>query len=123
MTTMVYSTSSSPPSRGGTRNALYHNQGGGMFAKVGSGPMLDLPSGAEGRGCAWGDYDNDGYLDLVITYANGRNGLFHNNGDGTFTQILSGLPVDEAARASRATRRAGLITTTMDFLISYYCRQ
>ena len=82
-------------SRGGVPNSLYHNQGGGVFAKVASGPMLPLPSGAEGFGCAWGDYDNDGYLDLIITYANGKNGLFHNNGDGTFSQVLSGPPVED----------------------------
>ena len=33
---------------------------------------------------AWADYDNDGHLDLVIT-AYGQNVLYHNNGDGTFT--------------------------------------
>ena len=47
--------------------------------------MLSLPGG----GCAWGDYDNDGYLDLFVSTYQGQNGLFHNNGDGTFTQILS----------------------------------
>jgi hypothetical protein len=82
-------------SRGSVPNRLYHNQGGGVFTNVASDPMLPLPPGASGRGCAWGDYDNDGYLDLLITYADGKNGLLHNNGDGTFTQIVSGPPVED----------------------------
>jgi hypothetical protein len=36
-------------------------------------------------GLAWGDYDNDGYPDLYVTDPNGRNTLYHNEGDGTFT--------------------------------------
>jgi tetratricopeptide (TPR) repeat protein len=36
-------------------------------------------------GVGWGDYDNDGWLDLVVT-AYGENALYHNNGDGTFTE-------------------------------------
>jgi len=52
---------------------------------------------------AWGDYDNDGWLDLFFTGAywdttNTPNGLLHNNRDGTFTQILNGSPVWDAGR-------------------------
>ena len=36
-------------------------------------------------GQAWGDYDNDGWLDLYVTDTEGPNGLFRNNGDGTFS--------------------------------------
>ena len=46
-------------------------------------------------GCAWGDYDNDGFIDLFVTTYNGCvspgvNYLYHNNGDGSFTRVLSG---------------------------------
>jgi hypothetical protein len=81
--------------RGGTRNRLYHNNGDGWFTNVNSGPMLVPPAGGSSTGCAWGDYDNDGYLDLFVTSYLGRNGLFHNNGDGTFTQVLAGDPVND----------------------------
>jgi hypothetical protein len=57
--------------------------------------MLSAPAGGESRGCAWGDFDNDGYLDLFVTNGGGQNGLFHNNGDGTFSRILSGAPVTD----------------------------
>jgi hypothetical protein len=40
-------------------------------------------------GVAVGDYDNDGYEDLFICSA-GRNALYHNNGNGTFTDVTAG---------------------------------
>jgi hypothetical protein len=67
----------SPPSR------LYHNDGDGTFTEVkGSG----LDHTGWGMGACVGDYDNDGYDDLYVTYY-GRNVLYHNNGDGTFTDV------------------------------------
>ncbi|MCI0540586.1 MAG: CRTAC1 family protein [Verrucomicrobiales bacterium] len=77
-------------------NRLFHNNGDGTFTKVTSGPMLSHPAGASSITCAWGDYDNDGYLDLFVSNRNAGNQLFHNSGNGTFTQILSGWPVDDS---------------------------
>jgi hypothetical protein len=51
----------------GTTNLLYHNQGGASFAEVGVATLTADPEGS--FGCAWGDYDNDGYQDLYV--ANG----------------------------------------------------
>jgi hypothetical protein len=79
---------------GSTPNRLYHNDGAGAFTKVTSGPMLAHAPGIASFGCVWGDYDNDGYLDLFVSNYNGGNQLFHNNGDGTFTEIVSG-PTNE----------------------------
>jgi hypothetical protein len=59
--------------------------------------MSQRPPGTSSGGCAWGDYDNDGYLDLVILSPGGNNRLFHNNADGTFTEITSVLPLMMAA--------------------------
>jgi len=67
---------------------LYRNVGDGHFEKVKGFPQLRI----RGMAAAWGDYDNDGYLDLVVTSFE-RVYLFHNNHDGTFTDV---------------TRRAGL---------------
>ncbi len=39
-----------------------------------------------GQGCCVGDYDNDGYEDLFVSYF-GKNRLYHNNGNGTFTEV------------------------------------
>jgi hypothetical protein len=68
-------------------NRLYRNNGDGTFTRVTSGPMLIIPSGQAASGASWGDFDNDGYLDLFITYQGGTNILFHNNGDGTFSPV------------------------------------
>ena len=67
----------------GINDFLYHNNGNGTFTKITSGPeVTDIDWGS---GCSWGDYDNDGYLDLYVTNNNTPNRLYHNNGNGTFT--------------------------------------
>ncbi len=65
---------------------LYHNNHDGTFSDVTSRAGLARPGWAQG-GCV-GDYDNDGSLDLLVTYW-GQNVLYHNNGDGTFTDVTA----------------------------------
>lgn len=69
-------------------NFLYHNNRDGTFTKITSGPVVT--DGGSSFGAAWGDYDNDGHLDLFVANLNQRNFLYHNNGDGTFTRMTSG---------------------------------
>jgi hypothetical protein len=85
----------------GVRNRLYHNNGNGGFTNVTSGPMLLLPSGVTSYGCGWGDFDNDGYLDLYVVNYGGNNALFHNNGNGTFTRVLAGAAESRVRGKSR----------------------
>ena len=69
------------------RSALYHNNGDGTFTDV----TLKSGVGGEGhygQGVAVGDYDNDGYPDLYVTGYQ-RAILYHNNGDGTFTDVTA----------------------------------
>jgi hypothetical protein len=69
------------------KNALYRNNGDGTFvdvtdkAGVACGQMGDF-----GMGAAAADYDGDGWQDLYVTNY-GANVLFHNNGNGTFTNV------------------------------------
>src|SRR5690348_16637386 len=64
---------------------LYHNNHDGTFTDVTHKAGFDTVE-MYGMGVAVGDYDNDGYDDLFVT-AYGQNHLFHNNGNGTFTDV------------------------------------
>ena len=67
------------------KNALYRNNRDGTFTDVTD--KAGVAGGAEfGMGCAIADYDNDGYQDILVT-AYGRCTLYHNNGNGTFTDV------------------------------------
>ena len=71
-------------------NHLYRNQGDGTFADVGSAAgvaSLNDDSGTS-MDCVWGDYDNDGWLDLFVVKW-GRDRLLRNNCNGTFTDVSS----------------------------------
>jgi hypothetical protein len=73
------------------KNALYRNNRDGTFTDVTD--KAGVAGGTEfGMGCAIADYDNDGYPDILVT-AYGRCTLYHNNGNGTFTNVTekSGL--------------------------------
>ena len=67
---------------------------GPVFGEIGAG----LP-GVFGSSVAWGDYDNDGYLDVLLTGTTNGNfssagisRVYRNNGNGTFTDLNAGLP-------------------------------
>jgi len=71
-------------------NHLYKNNRNGAFTDVTE--KAGLVRHGWGQGVCVGDYDNDGNLDLFVTYY-GKNVLYHNNGNGTFTDVTreSGL--------------------------------
>jgi hypothetical protein len=78
------------------RNALYRNLGNGKFEDVAAKAGVDrIPF--YGMGVAAGDYDNDGYPDLYIT-GYPASALFHNNGDGTFTDVTERAGVANAGK-------------------------
>ena len=68
-------------------SALYHNNGDGTFTDVTEKAGVG-GEGHYGQGVAVGDYDNDGYPDLYVT-GYGRAILYHNNGNGTFTDVTA----------------------------------
>ena len=68
-------------------NILYRNKGDGTFVDATVEAGLQQNHGY-GMGCLAADYDNDGDADLYLT-SFGRNQLYRNNGDGTFTDVTS----------------------------------
>jgi hypothetical protein len=103
----------------GSSNRLYHNNRDGTFS--------DVTEKAGLFDCGWacgvciGDYDNDGFDDLFLTYY-GQNRLYRNNGDGTFTDVTekAGLRYPSTRFGSGATffdyNRDGLL----DLFVSNY---
>jgi len=79
---------------GSLGNTLYRNNGDGTFTDVTA--EAGLVTTANTWAAVWGDYDNDGFLDLFVTCAGASalgtgnaNLLYHNNGDGTFTNVAA----------------------------------
>src|SRR5579863_3381177 len=72
-----------PPGKGPTSHLL-HNNRDGSFTDVTE--KAGLAHQGWGQGVCVGDYDNDGFEDLFLTYW-GHNVLYHNNGNGTFTDV------------------------------------
>jgi len=84
-------------------NLLFRNNGDGTFEEVGQQAGIDNNRAA--WAVSWLDYDHDGYLDvyvanmLVLDGRSGENLLYHNNGDGTFTDVaaLAGVAGDSSS--------------------------
>jgi enediyne biosynthesis protein E4 len=74
------------PQGGEPTNHLYRNNRNGTFTDVTE--KAGLLRHGWGQGVCVGDYDNDGNLDLFVTYY-GKNVLYRNNGNGTFTDVTS----------------------------------
>lgn len=83
---------------GAWQNFLYHNNGDGTFTLVtGQPPVTDTYRSRVG---AWGDYDNDGDLDLYVTNeANQPKQLYRNDGGGVFTSVAAGTIVTDISEA------------------------
>ena len=73
-------------------NRLYRQNKDGTFTDVTVDAGLSNAPNTYGMGVASGDYDNDGYPDLYVT-GYGGNTLYHNNGNGTFTDVTAAAGV------------------------------
>ena len=84
------------PAREAPTNHLYHNNHDGTFTDITQ--HAGLAHTGWGQGVCVGDYDNDGFEDLYVTYY-GKNVLYHNNGDGTFTDVSEQAGVSGSGKA------------------------
>jgi hypothetical protein len=122
------------------QNALYHNNGDGTFTDVTQKAGLTIKKNRWSTGCAFVDYDRDGHLDLFVAnyidldlatapvpesgpclykglmvacgppgLAGGKNILYRNNGNGTFTDV------SEASGITQASGTYGLGVLTVDY--------
>jgi hypothetical protein len=83
-------------------NRLYRQTPDGTFVDVTEKAHLTgMPQNRYGMGAAVGDYDNDGFEDLYVTNY-GANTLYHNNGDGTFTDVTARSGVAAAGWSASA---------------------
>jgi hypothetical protein len=73
------------------RCRLYHNRGDGTFVDVAAAAGVVNEQCA--KGCGWGDYDGDGWLDLFVSNMHGPCRLYHNQRNGTFRDVAGELGV------------------------------
>jgi hypothetical protein len=80
----------------GETDLLYHNRGDGTFEEVSAKAGVRNQIGYYGLGVIWADYDNDGWPDLLVANDSVPSYLFHNNHDGTFTDVglLAGVALN-----------------------------
>ena len=84
----------------GLSDVLYRNNGDGTFTDVSREAGVYTTQG-KGLGVVFGDYDNDGWIDIYVANDSVRNFLFHNVGDGTFEEVglLAGVALGEEGKA------------------------
>ncbi len=89
-----------PDNYDGVTNILYHNNGDGTFTDVSAKAGIANPNG-KGLGVAFADYDDDGFTDVFVANDSVQCFLYHNNGNGTFSEVglLAGVGYNEDGKA------------------------
>ncbi len=95
-----------------SKNILYQNLGNGKFADVTSAAHIDKTNGHYAFSVSTLDFDDDGWPDIYVACDSVPSILYHNNRDGTFTDVavMAGVAFDEDGR-----EQAGMGTTVADF--------
>jgi hypothetical protein len=85
-----------PDNYEGVTNILYHNNGDGTFTDVSAKAGIANPNG-KGLGVSFADYDGDGFTDVFVANDSVQSFLYHNNGNGTFSEVglLTGVGYNE----------------------------
>jgi hypothetical protein len=95
----------------GSRDILFHNNGDGTFTDVTENAGIDHDQ-YYGLGVVWGDYDRDGRPDIYVANDSTPSSLYHNNGDGTFTDVGVQAGV---AYSAEGQEQAGMGTDFADY--------
>jgi hypothetical protein len=101
-----------PRGLAGAKNILYHNLGNGKFEDVSTKSHIDKTSGHYAFTVATFDYDDDGWPDIYVACDSTSSILYHNNHDGTFTDVAvsAGAAYNEDGR-----EQAGMGVAIGDF--------
>ena len=96
----------------GAKNILYHNRGDGTFEDVTSKAHIDQTDGHYAFSVSTLDFDDDGWPDIYVACDSTASILYHNNRDGTFTDVgvTAGAAFNEDGR-----EQAGMGSTIADF--------
>ncbi len=94
------------------KNILYHNKGDGTFEDVTAKAHIDRAAGYYALGVSTADFDNDGWTDIYVACDSTPSILYHNNRNGTFTDIavVAGAAFNEDGR-----EQAGMGATVADY--------
>jgi hypothetical protein len=94
------------------KNTLYHNRGDGTFEDLTTKAHIDKTDGHYALSVSTLDYDNDGWPDIFVACDSTASILYHNNRDGTFTDVavVAGAAFNEDGRA-----QAGMGSTVADY--------
>ena len=87
--TPYYDAENGPP------NFLMHNEGDGTFRDVTAATGMNRNNNRYSFACGWVDYDGDGWPDCYVANDFGKKNLYHNNGDGTFTDVAREAGVED----------------------------
>jgi tetratricopeptide (TPR) repeat protein/peroxiredoxin len=79
----------------GPPNFLFHNRGDGTFEDVTESTGINQHNDRFSFAAAWCDYDNTGWPSLYVANDFGRKNLYHNNGNGTFTDVADVAAVED----------------------------
>jgi len=96
----------------GAKNILYENRGDGTFVDVTAKAHIDQTGGHYAFSVSTFDYDDDGWPDIYVACDSAPSILYHNNRDGTFTDVavMAGVAFNEDGR-----EQAGMGTTIADY--------
>jgi tetratricopeptide (TPR) repeat protein len=91
----------------GPPNFMMRNNGDGTFRDITAETGLKVNNTRYSFCCGWSDYNGDGWPDLYVVNDFGRKNLYHNNGDGTFSDV--------AAQAGVEDPGAGMSVSWLDY--------